>query len=98
VDQDGNTAAQGSAQEDDDDSGSSNQPAAPRHLVFVDDAAAAKAFDPVAHFETVPALLDRPANRLRARQLAAAPLPAAAATENDVAVRGEEEASGWMRC
>jgi U3 small nucleolar RNA-associated protein 11 len=52
-----------------------------RHVVFVDDAAAARGFDPAVHFDTPAALLGRAFNRPRAAQLvdpAAAPVGAGA--------------------
>lgn len=45
--------------------------AEPRHVVFVDDAAEQRAFDPEAHFQTPKALLARTHNRPRLAQLAA---------------------------
>ena len=45
-------------------------PAANRHTVFVDDEEEAQAFDPAAHFDTAPELLDRQFNRPRLSQLA----------------------------
>lgn len=45
-------------------------PAANRHIVFVDDEEEAQAFDPAAHFDTAPELLDRQFNRPRLSQLA----------------------------
>lgn len=45
-------------------------PAANRHVVFVDDEAAAEQFDAAAHFDTAPELLDRAYNRPRLAQLA----------------------------
>jgi len=41
----------------------------PKHIVFVDSDDEARRFDAVAHFDTVPELLDRPANRLHKQQL-----------------------------
>ena len=41
-----------------------------RHTVFVDDESEARAFDPAAHFDTAPELLDRSFNRPRRSQLA----------------------------
>ncbi|PRW61182.1 U3 small nucleolar RNA-associated 11 [Chlorella sorokiniana] len=45
-------------------------PAANRHIVFVDGEEAAQTFDPAAHFDTAPELLDRQFNRPRLSQLA----------------------------
>ena len=51
--------------------------AAPKHIVFVEDGDAARQFDAAKHFDTVPELVDRPANRLRRRQLQDAPIATA---------------------
>ncbi|KXZ49284.1 hypothetical protein GPECTOR_22g878 [Gonium pectorale] len=51
-------------------SGTAGSGAAPRHTVFVDSKADAKAFDPAAYFDTPAGLLDRTFNRPRAAQLA----------------------------
>ncbi|KAH6583770.1 hypothetical protein BASA50_002833 [Batrachochytrium salamandrivorans] len=45
------------------------------HTIFVDDATQLSAFDPVVHFETVPELMDKPANRLRKSTLEEVEIP-----------------------
>jgi len=57
----------------------------PKHIVFVDSDDEARRFDAAAHFDTVPELLDRPANRLRKQQLEQVQL---APSDADLEVRG----------
>lgn len=40
-----------------------------KHTVFVDTKAEAESFDPIAYFDTVPELVDKPHRRLRKEQL-----------------------------
>ncbi|KAI8928261.1 small-subunit processome [Entophlyctis helioformis] len=47
----------------------------PSHIVFVDDEEQALNFDPVAHFETVPELVNKPAMRLRKSTLETQEIP-----------------------
>ena len=48
--------------------------AANRHVVFVDSVQQVAAFDPATYFNTIPQLLDKPANRWTTEQLSADPL------------------------
>eukprot|EP00842_Homolaphlyctis_polyrhiza_P005662 jgi/Hompol1/6097/HPOL_000357-RA len=62
----------------------------PRHTIFVDDEAQAKAFDPVKHFDTVPELVNRPAMRLRKQDLEKIELPKITKTEAKQIVKSRD--------
>ena len=71
--------------------------APPKHIVFVDDASEVRQFDPVKHFDTVPELLDRPANRLRRRQLQETTIAATADVKVRTKGQGGQETKGLRR-
>lgn len=65
------------------------QPAQRKHVVFVDTEEEAKSFDPAAHFDTVPELLDRSYNRPKIAQLEDAALVSAGAMAEKLVNKAE---------